>query len=40
MLTLLESLAVLVLILISLAGFTAAAAWTVAIWFGAGADRR
>jgi hypothetical protein len=39
-LTLLESLAVLALIVISLAGFTAAATWTIAIWFGAGADRR
>jgi hypothetical protein len=29
-----ESLAVLALIAISLAGFAAAAAWTVAIWFG------
>jgi hypothetical protein len=33
-LTLLESLAVLALIAISLVGFTAAVAWTFAIWFG------
>jgi type II secretory pathway pseudopilin PulG len=33
MLTLLELLAVLVVIAVSLAGFAAAVAWTLAIWF-------
>jgi hypothetical protein len=34
MLTLLEALAIVVLVAISLAGFTAAAALTFALWFG------
>jgi hypothetical protein len=33
MLTLLESLAIVVLVLVSLGGFAAAAVWTFAIWF-------
>jgi hypothetical protein len=34
MLTLLESLAILALIAVSLVGFTAAATLTIALWFG------
>jgi|GEM_PF-4867530 hypothetical protein len=33
MLTLLESLAILVLVVVSLGGFAAAVVWTFAIWF-------
>jgi hypothetical protein len=34
MLLLFETIAILLLVALALAGFMAAAAWTVAIWFG------